>query len=46
MLGQTIRTVTPNNRKYQLDFSDLTSGIYFVKASVKNTEGTFRIVKK
>jgi len=46
MLGQTIRTVTPNSRDYQLDFSNLNSGIYFVKASVNNTESTFRIVKK
>ena len=46
MLGQTIRTVTPNSRNYQLDLSDLTAGIYFVKALVNNTEGTFRIVKK
>jgi len=46
MLGQTVRTVKPNSRNYQLDFSDLTSGIYFVKASVNSTEGTFRIVKK
>jgi len=46
MLGQAVRTVTPNSRNYQLDFSDLTSGIYFVKAIVNNTEGTFRIVKK
>jgi len=46
MLGQTIKTVTPNSRDYQLDFSDFNSGIYFVKASVNNTEETFRIVKK
>ena len=46
MLGQTVRTVTPNSRDYKLDLSDLTSGIYFVKASVNNIEGTFRIVKK
>ncbi len=46
MLGQTVRTVTPNSRNYQLNLSDLTSGIYFVKATVNNTEGTFRIVKK
>jgi|GEM_PF-3169230 len=46
MLGQTVRTISPNSRDYQLDFSDLSSGIYFVKASVDNTEGTFRIVKK
>ena len=46
MLGQTVRTVTPNSRNYQLNLADLTSGIYFVKATVNNTEGTFRIVKK
>ena len=46
MLGQTVRTVAPKNRSYKLDFSDLTSGIYFVKAKVNSTEGTFRIVKK
>ena len=46
MLGQTVRTVTPNSRDYKLNLSDLTSGIYFVKATVNNTEGTFRIVKK
>lgn len=46
MLGQIVKTVTPNNRDYELDLSNLTSGIYFVKASVNNTEGTFRIVKK
>lgn len=46
MLGQTVKTITPNNLEYQLDLSNLTSGIYFVKARVNNTEGTFRIVKK
>jgi len=46
MLGQTIRTVTPNSRNYKLNLADLTSGIYFIKASVNTTEGTFRIVKK
>jgi len=46
MLGQTIKKVKPNKRDYQLDFSNLTSGVYFVKAIVNNSEGTFRIVKK
>ncbi|PHS08982.1 MAG: hypothetical protein COA88_05615 [Kordia sp.] len=46
MLGQTVRIVTPNSRNYKLDFADLSPGIYFVKASVNNTEGTIRIVKK
>jgi len=46
MLGQTVKTVSPNSRDYQLDLSNLTSGIYFVKARVNNSEGTFRIVKE
>jgi len=46
MLGQTVKTVTPNRADYKLDLSNLTSGIYFVKARINNTEGTFRIVKK
>jgi len=46
MLGQTVRTVTPNSRNYKLNLADLSSGIYFVKATVNNTEGTFRIMKK
>ncbi|MFD0962767.1 T9SS type A sorting domain-containing protein [Pseudofulvibacter geojedonensis] len=46
MLGQTIRTVYPNMNSYELDFSDLNSGIYFVKATINNVEGTFRIVKR
>jgi len=46
VLGQTVKTVTPNSRDYQLDLSNLTSGIYFVKARVNNSEGTFRVIKK
>lgn len=46
ILGQVVRTVSPNSRDYKLNFSDLTSGIYFVKATVNNVEGTFRIVKQ
>ncbi len=46
MLGQTVKSVTPNSKTYQLNIADLPSGIYFVKASINNTEGTFRIVKQ
>lgn len=46
MLGQVVKSTTPNMNKYQLDLSDLTSGIYFIRASINNTEGTFRVVKK
>ncbi len=46
MLGQTVKTVTPNSTTYQLNIADLSSGIYFIKARVNNTEGTFRIVKQ
>ncbi|PHS05811.1 MAG: hypothetical protein COA88_11665 [Kordia sp.] len=46
MLGQVIKTDSPNMNTYQLDFSSLSAGIYLVKVSVNNIEGTFRIVKK
>ena len=46
ILGQTVKTVTPNLNQVELDFSGLNKGIYFVKASVNGLEGTFRIVKK
>jgi len=46
MLGQVVKTATPNMNTYQLNFSELSAGIYFVKASINNTEGTFRIVKQ
>lgn len=46
MLGQVVRTAQPNEQSYSLDISDLSSGIYFIKAKVNNTEGTFRVVKQ
>ena len=46
MLGQVVRTAQPNTQNYSLDISDLSTGIYFIKASVNNVEGTFRIVKQ
>ncbi|MFD0962768.1 choice-of-anchor J domain-containing protein [Pseudofulvibacter geojedonensis] len=46
MLGQTVKTVTPNINNYELDFSDLKSGVYFVKATINGIDGTFRIIKK
>lgn len=46
MLGQTVKTVQPNLSNYDLDFTDLSSGVYFVKATINDIEGTFRIIKK
>lgn len=46
MLGQVVKTVQPNVNNYELNFTDLNAGVYFVKATINNTEGTFRIIKK
>lgn len=46
MLGQVVKTATPNMNNYQLNLSELSTGVYFVKATVNNTKGTYRIVKK
>jgi len=46
VLGQVVKNVQPNLNSFELDLSDLNTGIYFVKTRVNNTEGTFRIVKK
>ena len=46
VLGQEIKTVYPNTITYQLDFSSLEDGIYFIKATINNVEGTFRILKR
>ncbi|MFD0962786.1 fibronectin type III domain-containing protein [Pseudofulvibacter geojedonensis] len=46
MLGQTVRTVQPNLTAYELDFSDLNTGVYFVKVSINGTKETVRIIKK
>ncbi len=45
-LGQTVKVATPGLNNYQLDLSDLNNGVYFVKASINNSEETFRIIKK
>ncbi len=46
MLGQVVKTAQPNMQSYQLDMSSLATGVYFVKATVNNVQGTFRIVKQ
>ncbi len=46
MLGQVVKTAQPNMQTYNLDMSSLATGVYFIKASVNNVEGTFRIVKQ
>jgi hypothetical protein len=45
MLGQVVKTSSPNKNSFQLNISNLNTGIYFVKVSVNNTEATIRIVK-
>jgi hypothetical protein len=46
MLGQVVKTAQPNLQSYSLDISDLSAGVYFIKAKVNQVEGTFRIVKQ
>jgi len=46
MLGQVIKTARPNSTVYALDFSELNTGVYFVRATVNGVQGIFRIVKK
>ena len=46
MLGQVVKSVQPNHTSYQLDMTELATGVYFIKAIVNGTEGTYRVLKK
>ena len=45
-LGQKLKTIQPSAFKTSLDFSNLPTGTYFVKAQVDNSVGSFKIVKE
>jgi hypothetical protein len=45
MLGQVIKTSSPNKNSFQLNTSNLNTGIYFIKISTNNKEETFRLLK-
>lgn len=44
--GQRVSNVTSSNNNTQLDFSALSSGVYFVKVSSNDTLETFKVVKQ
>jgi len=45
MLGQEVKRVQPSALETSVDMSNLSSGTYFVKASVGNAVGTFKVIK-
>lgn len=45
-MGQRIKSVSPSLIKTSLDFSDLPTGTYFVRAKVGNSSGSFKIIKE
>ncbi|KGO94545.1 DUF7619 domain-containing protein, partial [Flavobacterium enshiense] len=46
ILGKTIQTRTINSASTTIDFSDLSSGIYFAKVKSDNSESVIKIVKQ
>ena len=45
MLGQEVKRVQPSALETSVDMSNLSSGTYFVKATVGNAVGTFKVIK-
>ena len=45
ILGREIRTINKANLNAEVDFSNLPSGTYFVRAVVGNSSGAFKIIK-
>ncbi len=47
MIGQEVkRIVLSNVFSYKLDMSDLSDGVYFIRAEVGDSTGTFKVIKK
>jgi len=46
MLGQQVKQVNPSSLNAQIDMTNLANGTYFIKATVGEKVGTFKIVKK
>ena len=44
-LGQKLASITPKALKAEIDLTQLSSGVYMVKATVNERSGAFRIVK-
>ena len=46
LLGQLVQEKATNSTLYQMDFSEINSGVYLVKIQSENNEKTVRIVKE
>ncbi|WP_284652672.1 T9SS type A sorting domain-containing protein [Flavobacterium terrisoli] len=46
VLGQKVKSIKVNNLQTEIDFSELTSGMYFVKVSSLGQEKTVKIIKE
>ena len=47
MIGQEVKRIALSNVfSYKLDMSDLSDGVYFIRAEVGDSTGTFKIIKK
>ncbi len=47
MIGQEVKRIALSNVfSYKLDMSDLSDGVYFIRAEVGESTGTFKVIKK
>lgn len=46
VLGESVKTVTPNTMQTKINVSSLNKGVYFMKVTVKGNEKTYRLIKK
>ncbi len=47
MIGQEVKRIALSNVfSYKLDMSDLSDGVYFIRAEVGDSTGTFKVIKK
>tara|TARA_R110002073_G_scaffold40547_1_gene114811 strand:- start:19704 stop:20870 length:1167 start_codon:yes stop_codon:yes gene_type:complete len=46
IIGQQVKRITPSNVSVKLDMSDLTSGVYFIKAEIGKSVGSFKVIKQ
>jgi len=47
MIGQEVKRIALSNVfSYKLDMSDLSDGVYFIRAEVGDSSGTFKVIKK
>ncbi len=46
LLGKEVKKIVPNSLNTEIDLSNLSNGVYFVKVQVETRTGTFKIIKK